>query len=99
MGKKIEYYDDTLSVKQSFNNITHGENKHGEWRSGEIGTPFGFVLAYAEFGDEDGGVSELRFIWRERLHIRTFNRTLTERSLVCQAKKFTEGIVNEGEMI
>jgi len=91
--KKIEYEDDILSVKKSFNNISAGANEYGSWFDGEVGTPFGYVLAYTEVeGDE---TAELRFIWKGQLYIRRFNRTLTKHSLVCQAKKFTEEVAGE----
>ena len=60
------------------------------YRMGSVKTKCGIVSVYSQ-----DGWTDLEFIHREQLFIRTFKRSFTRRGLITKAKRFANDVVNE----
>lgn len=84
--------DDSMAVgKAGYSRVNGGK----EWTDGEVATPWGFVVVYAQGDEQHYHHSRLDFIHRGRLYIRNFSgKRYTPRGLKTKAMQFAREIAS-----
>lgn len=91
---KPAVFDDSIGVGKTGYNRTE-ERKEG-WLDGEVATPWGFVVVYAQGDDKHTHVTRLDFIHNGRQYMRTYNgKRFTKRGVKTKAMQFAREIVGK----
>ena len=91
--KGERYYDDSFAVGKGWGGSHIELNKEYNYLDGDVITPQGIVLVYAQGDKEAFHASRLDFVWRGRYYVRNFEKRYTPRGLVTKAKQFAKEIV------
>jgi len=86
---RIDEYD--YKVNNNFGN--HTEERKGGWLDGEVSTPWGYVICYAQGSEHEFHCSTLRFIHNGRCYVRNFHgKRYTTRGIKTKAMQFAKEI-------
>lgn len=83
----MKIFNDSFSVGKTGFNRTQ-DRSHG-WLDGEIATPWGFVIVYAQGDDNNEYLTRLDFIHKGRQYVRSFRgKRFTQRGVKTKAMQF-----------
>lgn len=80
--------------KYKWDNVNHNIFMGRSGWTGWVSSPWGLVVVYSMEGFETV-LTRLRFIHKNEMYERTFDRTFTKRGLITKARTFAEEITNE----
>ncbi|GMV06740.1 MAG: hypothetical protein AMXMBFR53_30150 [Gemmatimonadota bacterium] len=79
--------DDSWAIGAGYSRIHRHRSESGDWWSGTVVTPHGFVEVYSQ-----EGASNYRLVRNGREHMRSENRQRTKRGLAIMARRFMREI-------
>jgi hypothetical protein len=85
--------DDDYSVEKT--GFSRTEERREGWLDGEVATPWGFVVCYAQGDKNNVNHTRLDFIHDGRLYTRSFlNKRFTQRGIKTKAMQFAKEIAS-----
>jgi hypothetical protein len=91
----MKTYQYSLSVGSGFGRteLRQMQHRYADWLDGEVITYHGIVSIYAQGDDEFRPSTQLTFVWKGRMHVKSYNKRYTQRGIVTLAKRFANEIV------
>jgi len=86
---KIEIQEYNYSVGRGYSSVC--DRKDG-WTDGEVLTPQGIVLAYAQGGEKQFHHTSLRMVVNGRVYHRSWNKRYTKRGIARKAREFARDL-------
>jgi len=93
MGKKIEVFDQDMTVGRGWSSIHSFGWSEDNWSRGVVALPEGYVTVYTQGSKKHRHHSSFRFIYKERLYLRGINKKYAHMGLARKAREFAKAVM------